>query len=47
MDFRVLLDRMKDERKKAHRSKIGLGKHLVILFDDPNRLPTQPLPLAG
>jgi vWA-MoxR associated protein C-terminal domain len=45
-DFSNLLERIKEKREKDQSSE-GLGKHLVILCDNPDRLPTKPLPLTG
>jgi hypothetical protein len=47
MDFNTLLARLKEKREKSHTSKRGYGRHIAILCDDPNRLPTEPLPLVG
>jgi hypothetical protein len=47
MDFNRLLTRLKEKREKSHISKRGYGRHIAILCDDPNRLPTEPLPLVG
>jgi hypothetical protein len=45
-DFSKLLGRIKEKREKDKSSE-GFGKHLVILCDNPDRLPTKPLPFAG
>ncbi|MGK7872879.1 MAG: hypothetical protein AB4426_06065 [Xenococcaceae cyanobacterium] len=41
----LLLDCIKKEREIAYDNRSGLGQHLAILCDDPNRLPPAPPPL--
>lgn len=42
----LLLEKIKNERRKNRRKKDSLGKHLAILCDDPKRLPAALTPLT-
>ncbi len=46
VNLNLLLERIKEERKKAYDKNGGLGLHLAILCDDPTRLPPELPPMA-